>query len=164
MKIQGKTFHGPGDLFRNLTMGQFMFADNFFFRYHNDKKPEDLDRFIGSMMTKKQSWIDHLLKKETKYFTETLSKLPEHAKQAILFNYGAVRKKLTEKFTHVFPKKQPDSAPRKMPLPRWDKHMWKLADGASDYYFKKIADSKALNILQKIDELIEESEKKKNRK
>jgi hypothetical protein len=51
-----------------------------------------------------------------------------------------------------------------MPLPRWDKHMWKLADGPSDYDFQKIADSKALNILQKIDELIEESEKKKNRK
>jgi hypothetical protein len=143
-------------------MGQFMFADNFYYRYHNDHKPEDLDKFLASLLTRRKSLMEKILKQDIDD-TYILSHLPQHAKQALLFNYGAVRKKLTEKFTHVFPKKQPDNAPRKMPLPRWDKHMWKLAAGPSDADFKKIADSKALNILQKIDELIEESQKRKSK-
>ena len=163
IKIKGKTYKGPGDMFRKLTMGRFMFADNYFYRYHNDHKHEDLDKFVASVLTRKKSFLERIFPKEVND-TETLSHLPEHTKQAILFNYGAVRRKITKQFTHVFPQKQPDQAPRKMPLPRWDKHMWKLADGASDADFKKIADSKALNILQKIDELIEESEKAKRKK
>lgn len=164
-RFTNKTFKGPGKGFRDITMGQFMFADFYYFSYQNEKRPYDLLKMIATLFVDKNCQPDDLYdQKQIEIRAEELSSIPDHVQQAILFNYGAVRKWLTNQFTYVFPKKQPDSAPSKMPLPRWDKHIWKLADGASDYDFKKIADSRALNILKKLDELIEESEKNKNKK
>ncbi len=164
LKAGKRIFHGPGKGFRDLVMGQFMFADLYYHRYHNEKDPADLDKLMAALFTDK--YCQGVKRYEQRYIDEradVLRNLPEHVKGAIIFNYGAVRKWITQQFTHIFPRKQPDEVPTKFPLPRWDRHMWKLADGASDEDFQKIADSKMLNIMQKIDELAEESEKRKDR-
>lgn len=163
LKVGGNNYQGPGELFRNLTMGRFMFADHYFSLYHNEHKPEDLAKFLASVYQYQPCLFQKIfhIKKD---HTRIMQSLPCHVQQAVLFNYGAVRRKIMNQFPHIFPQGQPDARSGKLPLPRWDKHMWKLAAGPSDSDFKKIADSKALNILQKIDELIEESEKASRKK
>lgn len=160
--FNGKTFYGPGKGFRDLTMGQFMFADFYNVSYHNERRPEDLSKLVAALFIPEN--CDDDSRSDQKHIDERageLNILPDHVRDAVLFNYRCVRRWLTGRFTYVFPKKQPDNAPRKMPLPRWDRYMWNLAEGSSDEDFRKIANSKALNILQKIDELIRESEKRK---
>src|SRR6056297_2486006 len=108
LKEKGRIFHGPGKGFRDLVMGQFMFADLYYYRYHNEQNKADLDKLIASLFTDK--YCQGVERYEQRYIDKRaaiLNNLPEHVKAAVAFNYGAVRKWVTQQFTHVFPRKQP---------------------------------------------------------
>jgi len=167
----GMRLYGPEDGFKNVTMGEFLFADTYYFAYARDKNPEQLNKFIATLFRPRRKKYRKGNRDVREDFNETLipgrsmliEKLIPEARLAILFNYGAVRKDMCKKFTHLFPvreKTQPvDNKP--ISLPEWHKWMWNLADGNTDEDFDKVARSLCLNILSKIDDLIKDSKNKK---
>jgi len=170
-------FYGPAEGFRNMTMGEFLFADVYYFTYLRDQNKEDLNKFIASIFREKKPWYKKANKDLRREFDETLitvranvlKNLTTETKQAIVFNYGAVRKDITNGLKFLFPKTKnnvilneaKNLKPNTIQIPQWDKWMWKLAEGNTDEDFDKVANSLCRNILKKIDSLIEESKKKK---
>lgn len=179
--------HGPGDGFRNMSGGEFLFAETYYFAYLKDKDPEDLNKFIASIFRDKKSLLNRIaisiglakttIKDIRTEFDETLinarakllENLPHETKEAIRYNYGAVRKDMTNGLKYLFPKKNEtaeaqrrgEKKEKEIPVPDWATWFWKLADGSSDEAFDRIANSRVRNILKKIDSLIKESKKKR---
>lgn len=174
-------FYGPADAFRTMTMGEFLFADTYYFMCLRDKTPELLNKFIATIFRERKSRIrlafqKRLANRDIRFeFDETLitarakllESVPQETKQAILFNYGAVRKDMTVNYKYLFPEKNvilseaKNLKPKPIEVPQWDKWMWKLASGNTDEDFDKVANSLCRNVLKKIDSLIEESKKRK---
>lgn len=185
IRLAKTNFYGPGDGFRNMSGGEFLFAETYYFTYLKDKDPEHLNKFIASIFREKKPILNRLaisigLAKVTfkdirKEFDETLisarakliEKLPQETKQAIVYNYGAVRKDMTNALPYLFPKKghpepvegRPDK--KEIIIPNWETWFWKLANGNTDEAFDAVANSRVRNILRKIDSLIKESKTRK---
>jgi len=152
---------GPKNGLRNITMGQFLFAEIYYFAHLRDQITETLNRFIAALYVEKNQPFDETL-------INTRAKLLENVifetRQAIMFNYGAVRRNMIQNFKYLFPKANTGTqkAKKKQPvkIPEWEKWMWKLAGGHTDEDFDKIARSLARNVLKQIDTLIYESTQK----
>jgi hypothetical protein len=163
-KIPGltKTLYGPEDGFRNITMGQFLFAETFYYAFLRDNDSRFLHKFLAALFLEKG-------KKFTEKDIDTRAQLFENVifetAQAILFNYGAVRKDMTLKLKNLFPPpretEKKELKAQDIQIPKWDEWMWKLSDGNTDADFDKVANSLVRNILKKIDTLIYESRRKK---
>lgn len=177
--------HGPGDGFRNMSGGEWLFAETYYFSYLKDKDPEHLNKFIASIFREKRSTLNRLavsiglaniaIRDIRTEFDETLintrakllENLPHETKEAIRYNYGAVRKDITNTLKYLFPVKQDEDKRKKekdkseIPVPNWEMWFWKLAGGNTDEEFDKVANSRVRNILRKIDSLIQESKKKR---
>jgi hypothetical protein len=168
----GLLLFGPDDALKNVSMGEFLFADTYYFAYGRDKKPELLNKFIATLFRPRRVNYKKGSPDVREEFNEILinerAKLVENVilpvKLAILFNYGAVRKEMCMHYPNIFPKIEKGAPKENKPvsLPEWHKWMWKLADGNTDEDFDKVARSLCRNILQKIDELIKESKKRKS--
>lgn len=174
--------HGPGDGFRNMSGGEFLFAETYYFSYLKDKDPENLNKFIASIFRDKKSLLNRIaisiglakttIKDIRAEFDETLinarakllENLPHETKEAIRYNYGAVRKDMTNRLKYLFPVKPNEekngNKKEEIIIPDWATWFWKLADGSSDEAFDRIANSRVRNILMKIDSLIKESKKR----
>ena len=173
---------GPENGFRNMTAGEFLFADTYYFTYLRDNNAEILDKFIATIFRKKAgifTKVIYRILKRRKFadnrieFDENLinarAKLIENIvfkiKQAILFNYGAVRKDMTKKFKYLFPippdPEKNKKTKTKIVIPNWEIWMWQLASGNTDADFNKVASTLALNFFRRIDMLIKESKPKK---
>jgi hypothetical protein len=76
-----------------------------------------------------------------------------------------MRQSLSKDYPYLFPQKQKKGKGKrnKIEIPRWDKWIWKLSDGNSDEDTNKISESLVRNFLYKINQLIEESQKKKKK-
>lgn len=178
-KIQtGKhRFHGPIDGFRNIITGEFLFAETYYFTYLKTGEEEFLNKLVATLFRERKFFSKKKKNDIRLQFDETLinarAKLLESVKfktrQAIMFNYGAVRKDMTKRFRFLFPQRNDDPklvdreaqpAKKNIEIPNWDEWMWKLSAGNSDEDFDKIADMRALNFLKRIDSLIEEAKRK----
>lgn len=95
---------GPSDDFRNVTIGQFAFADTYFIQYIRDKKPEQLNKLITSLYYLVEWDPDGFLGLENK-----ISLISEKTKTAILFNYMIMRMWIMQKYPYVFPKPPKDN-------------------------------------------------------
>ena len=167
------------------NMAPSIFAETYYFSYLKDKDPEDLNKFIASIFREKRSLLNRVflklglvkvtIKDIRTEFDETLinarakllKNLPHETKEAIRYNYGAVRKDMTNSLPYLFPKQNghPEPVegrqPKEIQVPDWATWFWKLAGGGSDDDFDKVANSRVRNILRKIDSLIKESKKRK---
>lgn len=185
LKVDRLKLYGPGDGFRNMSGGEFLFAETYYFTYLKDKDPEHLNKFIASIFREKKNLISRLaassglatstFKDIRREFDETLisarakliEKLPQETKQAIVYNYGAVRKDMTNALPYLFPKKEPlaktqsREEKKEIIVPNWETWFWKLANGNTDEAFDAVANSRVRNILRKIDSLIKESKTKR---
>lgn len=177
-------FYGPGDGFRDMTAGEFLFAETYYFSYLNTNNQELLNKLVASLFRERGSKMFTRNKNRVE-FDETLinarAKLVENvvfeSRQAVLFLYGAVRKDMTKAYPHLFPEKKQKSLDnkqkahmlrqaqhdktRKLPVPKWDEWMWKLSAGNTDEDFDKVSRMLVRNFLKRIDSLIYEADKKR---
>jgi hypothetical protein len=175
IKLKRLKLYGPSEGFRDMTSGEFLFADTYYFTYLNNEDPALLDKFIASIFRERKAWF-RFSKKRIDFDEDLinpraklLENLPQEIKQAILFNYGAVRGDIIKPLKSLFPQRKSDPKPfkkdgsvakKKIPVPQWEKWMWDLAAGNTDQDFDKVANMLVRNFLKRIDTLIKESKKK----
>lgn len=173
ISVSRSTLYGPKDKLRNVTFLEFIFVDTFYSLYMQ-KQEGALDKLIAVLFRAKDK--KNLIKGDIREdFNENLidnrlknvAFLPEYYKQAIVFNYGTWRKWIELQYPFVFPrnggKRDATAEPKGIKTPGWEKHLKKLAKGASDKDLHEIGDSLVLNILDRLNTMIEESRKKKRK-
>lgn len=132
---------GPQNDFKNVTIGQFAFADTFFIRYIRDKKEELLDKLIASLYFSGGIFNPDIIEPRA----ESLTGLHEKTKTAILFNYMIIRRWIMKRYPFIFPEppKDEEEKTNKEPKPHstWREFVRSLVNG--DY----VNEDKILNTL-----------------
>ena len=98
IKLSKLKLYGPGDGFRNMSGGEFLFAETYYFSYLKDKDPENLNKFIASIFRDKRSLLNRILLK--------LGLVKIYAKATLRSRkLGSYNTEYTEKLSaRVFPK------------------------------------------------------------
>lgn len=132
-----RTYHSPDDLFGNLTIHEFAFADTFYERWKKYLKINDLDHLVAILYRVKDREIDsssehykgdirtpfneHHIPKNVK----RLKSLPDRYKYAILLQYEGNRNQFIQTFEHCFSK----SEKRSGKIEGWGKTIMMMAGG-----------------------------------
>lgn len=103
-------FYAPMDKLKKFQFGQFIFADSCFSDYQENKTEEELNRFIASMyLPRGMEFSDELLEINT----PVISRVPLHAKEAIVLNYFLVKQWLSDVYPLVFQPSKQEEKPGK---------------------------------------------------
>lgn len=144
----GATFHGPRAHLSNVTFGEFMFADTFFFHYHlaaRQHRPANrataLDKFLAVLYRPSKrhpnpaapDWNGDVRIPFNEYHLEArtprLAPVPEVEKLAVLTWYRGCRQQLATEFADVFAVADEDEkGPEK--APQWERVLRQLSGGA----------------------------------
>lgn len=97
------TFYGPGLNFRNMTVGEFAFADSYLLKYKQSKDVNDLNTLLAAIYRPasiagafrfflkdadvRVMFNDRIAKRSAKRFRN----IPEHIKKAAMFNFLSMR-------------------------------------------------------------------------
>lgn len=106
-----RKYHGPDDQLSSLTFAEFMHAENYFSKYDLTKNEQFLNGLIAILYRPKASKQQFLVSGDHRTAfnpndvakrSNKLSRLENDVKQAILFNYAAVRLHFASLFPNVF--------------------------------------------------------------
>jgi hypothetical protein len=114
LEIKGVVYHGPADQFRNVTIGEFAFADSYFINYLKTEKQEYLDKMLACYYRPENPHPDprrtirDLREPFNPVYTDEnrliFAGLDARLKAAIVFNYKNMRIWIQDQYTWVFPK------------------------------------------------------------
>ncbi|QIX60863.1 hypothetical protein HER32_06605 [Hymenobacter sp. BT18] len=135
-------YHGPRSHFRNLTFGEFIFADTFFVLYHQHQDAQYLDKFLAVLYRPRlrgvrtlhhtyggdvrEPFNEHLLP----HRASILRRISRPEKAAILAWYRGCRAQLQAEFPAVFDAGEEDAKEQKRQAPDWGRVLRKLSGGA----------------------------------
>jgi hypothetical protein len=114
--IDKQVFIGPSNQFRNVSIGEFAFADSNFLKFLKTKDESFLFKMIACLYRPEnhypnpnQTVKDLRMKFNPVYVDENslfFSKLDQDTKLALLFNYKNIRTWIQNKYPYVFPKEK----------------------------------------------------------
>lgn len=158
-----KGLTGPKDQFKNVSIGQFAFADTFFIQYMRDASTSVLDKLIGTLYINEKFNPDRI-----ELHTNEMATLPDETKAAILFNYSVMRMWIMEKYPYIFPKPAEETSDQepgtsnqeKKPHSSWREFIRNLVNG--DYVNEeKILDTLMHTVLYDHNQSIKQQKNKK---
>jgi len=100
IRLRMQKYTGPRYKMKDISFGQFIYADTFFLRYMSKKDPGDLDKLVATLYCRgefKASRVDLTAHRRRRY---SVAK-----KQAILLFFMAGRRHMIDCFPLLFPKK-----------------------------------------------------------
>ena len=138
LEVEGVKLIGPLAQFKNLTCGEFAFADTYYSAYFETKKEDFLDKCLAVLMREEdpeanENNIDWKGDRRI-IFNENhidrrailISKIPPEIKLAAMFNYSIIRAKLEQRFIWIFQKSASGVNNKKN---GWDKVMRSMCQG-----------------------------------
>jgi hypothetical protein len=167
-------YHGPADLFVNVTFSEFTTAEKYFFRYLKSGSASSLDCFIATLY-RPQRWLHGIRKRLGDYqgdnrtnFNEhlvmararKLARLKDTEKAAILTWYRGCRLTLERLYPHVFSVESEESKANK--VSSWEPVLRGMAGGK----FGDVAATgraQAHQILAEMNEQLEEAKRMKRK-
>lgn len=105
-------YHGPAEKLKNISFGEFIFADAMFIKYHDTKDEKYLDQLIAVLyrLIHPLYWINYDGDKRIRFNKYTIeprakriARIKPGIKQAILLYYDGCRKRIVKENKYVFP-------------------------------------------------------------
>lgn len=100
-RVPAKRFFAPENKLRNVSLLQFMYADNLFTNYSIDQQPEQLKRFVAALYL--PEGVDFENVNMEKHIRDISYHIDETFCQAVFLNFIFIKKWLEVSFTHLFP-------------------------------------------------------------
>jgi hypothetical protein len=143
-----KKFKGPEENFRNLTFGQFAYADTFLANY---KSGDNANKFAACLfLPEKVKFNDVELSEHAKNFAD----MPAHFQKALMFNFAAIRSHIYAQYPMLFQRQAWESSSKQPAPPRWDKMIRQLMKDVTDDEMLRITGSKMHNVFGKLNQMI----------
>lgn len=143
LKISRSKLYGPGARFENVEFEEFAFADTLFNKYSTTKKQDWLDQMIAVLYRPKikkhnptaADYYGDIRETFNKHNIESRAKLitciPQKVKEAIVFNYKAIRVWIEHRYPNIFPPSLPGEKIKQTTdnSIKWSKIIRDLTDG-----------------------------------
>lgn len=121
LKHKRQVFYGPQFRLKNVTIGEFSFADALFYKWSQTNEPIYLDVLCATLYrpkTKTPTLLDHRVpftKMLAENNTEIFQKMPLIKKLAIAYAFEGSRNYLVDQHPHIFPKRKTATNPTAKP-------------------------------------------------
>ncbi len=129
---------GPFAEFKNLTCGEFAYADTYYSAYFETKDESYIDKCLAVLMREedpeaneqRKDWKgDHRIIFNENHIDRRaalISNIPAEIKMAAMFNYSIIREKIEKRYIWIFQKASSDTPDKKS---GWDKVMRGMCQG-----------------------------------
>lgn len=98
-KLKGTNLYSPQPKLAGMTFGQFIFADTYYNNWLNDKKDEDLNKFIASLYLFRNEKYNEDANSSRKI---RIGKVPKDLRLSIAYNYSLIISWLQNSYPLIF--------------------------------------------------------------
>jgi len=109
ISVGNRKFYAPGPRLKGMPLGQFIFADSFFWNYQQTGNPKEMTSFLASLfLPKDQKFSEDLIEKNSRIMEE----VDTVTREAVFINYLLIYEWLTDIYPLLFPQKDADQEPK----------------------------------------------------